>query len=153
MKKLKIYLDVCCYNRPFDDQTRDIIRLEAEAIIRILNDVQTNEYDVVGSEVIDYEISRMEDPEKKEKVEELVRIAKKYVMVDAAEVARASELARLGIGAFDALHLSCAEKSGADFFLTTDKRLLRLAEKHRAILHVRTANPLHWLVEETRNEY
>jgi hypothetical protein len=32
MKKKKLYLDVCCYNRPFDDQTVDAIRLEAEAV-------------------------------------------------------------------------------------------------------------------------
>jgi len=31
-KKLKIYLDNCCYNRPFDEQSQDLIRLETEAI-------------------------------------------------------------------------------------------------------------------------
>ena len=29
----KIYMDVYCFNRPFDDQTQDRIRLEAEAIL------------------------------------------------------------------------------------------------------------------------
>ncbi|WP_420642969.1 hypothetical protein [Candidatus Leptofilum sp.] len=29
---MKIYLDVCCLNRPFDDQTQDRMRLETEAI-------------------------------------------------------------------------------------------------------------------------
>jgi hypothetical protein len=33
----RIYLDVCCLNRPFDDQRQDRIRLEAEAIERILD--------------------------------------------------------------------------------------------------------------------
>jgi hypothetical protein len=27
---LKIYLDHCCYNRPFDEQDQDVIRLETE---------------------------------------------------------------------------------------------------------------------------
>ncbi|MDR2580249.1 MAG: hypothetical protein LBC85_04565 [Fibromonadaceae bacterium] len=29
---MKIYLDNCCYNRPFDDQSDIIIKLESEAI-------------------------------------------------------------------------------------------------------------------------
>jgi hypothetical protein len=35
-----IYLDVCCLNRPFDDQTQERIRLEAEAVLRILANIQ-----------------------------------------------------------------------------------------------------------------
>ena len=31
-----VYLDVCCLNRPFDDQTQDRIRLESEAVLLIL---------------------------------------------------------------------------------------------------------------------
>ena len=33
---MKIYLDACCLNRPFDDQSQDRVRLEAEAILLIL---------------------------------------------------------------------------------------------------------------------
>ena len=33
---MKIYLDVSCLNRPFDDQTQARIRLEAEAVLLIL---------------------------------------------------------------------------------------------------------------------
>jgi hypothetical protein len=32
----RIYLDVCCLNRPFDDQCQERIRLESEAILLIL---------------------------------------------------------------------------------------------------------------------
>lgn len=39
-----IYLDVCCLNRPFDDQTQERIRLEAEAVRLILANCQTGEY-------------------------------------------------------------------------------------------------------------
>jgi len=34
---MKVYLDACCLNRPFDDQTQDCIHLETEAIVLILN--------------------------------------------------------------------------------------------------------------------
>lgn len=33
---MKIYLDVCCLNRPFDDQAQTRIRLESEAILLII---------------------------------------------------------------------------------------------------------------------
>ncbi len=33
---MKIYLDNCCYNRPFDDQTQDRIHIESEAVLVIL---------------------------------------------------------------------------------------------------------------------
>ena len=33
---MKVYFDVCCYNRPFDDCLDDRIELEANAIISIM---------------------------------------------------------------------------------------------------------------------
>ena len=33
---ISIYLDVCCLNRPFDDQSQPRIHLESEAILTIL---------------------------------------------------------------------------------------------------------------------
>jgi hypothetical protein len=41
-----IYLDVCCLNRPFDDQTQERIRLEAEAVLHILAIVQYHEQEI-----------------------------------------------------------------------------------------------------------
>ena len=34
---MKIYMDVCCYNRPFDDLSQDRIYLETEAILSIIS--------------------------------------------------------------------------------------------------------------------
>lgn len=62
---MKIYLDVCCLNRPFDDQTQDRIHLEAEAILSILNHSQSTDWRVMGSYAIDYEISKIPDPDKR----------------------------------------------------------------------------------------
>ena len=35
-KKYKIYLDVCCLNRPFDAQSQPRIRLETEVTTEVL---------------------------------------------------------------------------------------------------------------------
>jgi hypothetical protein len=56
MKKLKIYLDVCCLNRPFDDQLQDRVHLESEAILTILSHCLNADWNLIGSEVIDVEI-------------------------------------------------------------------------------------------------
>jgi hypothetical protein len=62
---MKIYLDVCCLNRPFDDQTQDRVHLEAEAILSILNHSRTAGWSLIGSDAIDYEISKMPDNDKR----------------------------------------------------------------------------------------
>jgi hypothetical protein len=41
---MKIYLDVCCLNRPFDDQTQDRIRLETEAVMLILGRIAAKDW-------------------------------------------------------------------------------------------------------------
>ena len=52
----KIYFDTCCINRPFDDQTRIRVRLEAEAVLGILSRIENGEWEWVGSEVLMDEI-------------------------------------------------------------------------------------------------
>lgn len=49
--KMKLYLDNCCYNRPFDDQTQERIHLESEAILTILQRGQSGIYSIIGSNI------------------------------------------------------------------------------------------------------
>jgi hypothetical protein len=46
---ITVYLDVCCLNRPFDDQTQDRIRLEAEAIVLILEHIIRGDWNWLSS--------------------------------------------------------------------------------------------------------
>jgi hypothetical protein len=45
IKMNKIYLDTCCLNRPFDDQTQERIRLESEAMLAILSRIEKGEWE------------------------------------------------------------------------------------------------------------
>jgi predicted nucleic acid-binding protein len=56
-----------------------------------------------------------------------------------------SLIEEIGFGAYDALHLACAEHGNADVFLTTDDQLLRLATEKAEMLAVKVDNPLTWL--------
>jgi len=41
---MKIYMDVCCLNRPFDDQKQDRIRVESDAVLAIRLNIQKQTY-------------------------------------------------------------------------------------------------------------
>ena len=74
-------------------------------------------------------------------------IADRVVRVGEKEVHRAEQLEEMGFCEFDALHLACAESAGANVFLSTDDRLLRLAHRVAAKLGLRVSNPLEWISE------
>ena len=57
--KVRVYLDVCCFNRPFDDSRQDRVRLEAEAVKAIMRRIETGEWEGVASPVIRFEIGQM----------------------------------------------------------------------------------------------
>jgi len=143
----KVYLDVCCLNRPFDDQTQARIRLEAEAVLIIMAQCEASHWEWIGSEAVDLEISQTPDPERRRRVQLLASYARRFVPIGPPEVERAHQLEDWGFSAFDALHLACAESGEADVFLTTDDKLVRKAVAHAKHLQVRVENPLTWLEE------
>ena len=150
---MRIYFDVCCLNRPFDDQTQDRIHLESEAVILILKRVRSGNWEWISSEAVDFEVRQTPDAERRRRVESLIRYADRSVLIEASVVNRASELKEIGFGAYDALHLACAEHCNADVFLTTDDKLLRLARQSSSRLKINVDNPLIWLKEVIENEY
>lgn len=145
---MKIYFDVCCLNRPYDDQTQDRIRLESEAVIAILRHVESEEWSLVSSGVVSYEISRTSDEERKRRLLLLVQGASVFIPVGQQTYIRAGELQHeLGIKAYDALHIACAEQGGADAFLSTDDRLVKAIKRNSETTNIRVENPLTWLQE------
>jgi predicted nucleic acid-binding protein len=143
-------MDVCCLNRPFDDQSHDRIRIESEAVLVILNRCQ-QDWTLEGGEVIDYEISKIPDDERKMGVKILASISRDKVTVDKNILRRASELEKIGLKALDALHLACAEKS-AEVMLTTDDDIMKTARANNSLIKIRVENPVKWLMEVTENE-
>jgi predicted nucleic acid-binding protein len=143
-----IYLDVCCLNRPFDDHAQDRVRLESEAVLTILSRGQTESWILLSSEVVDIEISKIPDDDRRQKVSLLSSMSQSYIIIDEDTEKRAIELEELGFKSFDALHIACAEKGKADVLLTTDDDLLRKSLQNRGALKVRLENPVRWLMEE-----
>ena len=55
---MKIYLDNCCFNRPYDDQTQIRISLETQAKLYVQDLVKNKKVDLVTSYVLWYENSQ-----------------------------------------------------------------------------------------------
>lgn len=52
---MRLYLDNCMFNRPYDDQTHILIRLEAEAKLQIQQLIRDGQHQLIWSYIIDYE--------------------------------------------------------------------------------------------------
>ena len=65
---MKIYLDVCCLNRPFDDQTQTRVHLEAEAVLAIIQAVEDGEWEWISSDAAAYEINKTPNEERQERL-------------------------------------------------------------------------------------
>ena len=149
----KIYLDTCCLNRLFNDQTQARIRLETEAVQTILARFFTSDWQWVTSTVLVHEISKTPDATLRDDMQTLLGLAHEKVSVSVLEKARCTQLKLLGFKWLDALHIACAESGEADILLTTDDRLLRRAKRFHSQLRVRVENPYTWLEEIAENEH
>lgn len=149
---VKIYLDTCCLNRPFDDQTQDKIRLEAESIILILYHLESFDWEWISSDVIDYEIRQTPDLQKRFRVNLISRYAHKVISLEKEIIERAKKIELYGFQAYDALHIACAEYGNCQVFLTTDEKLLKLSSRFSRELSLKVFNPLDWLKEVIKNE-
>ena len=86
------YLDLCCLNRPFDDQHQPRVRLEAEAVLGLIQLARLGELGWIGSDVLDLESSRNPDADKRGKVEVLLSAATSTVTAGVRERERGREL-------------------------------------------------------------
>ena len=121
--------------------------MEAEAIIVILNRCMAD-WDLVGSEVIEYEIGQMADEERKNAVQHFLACNRKMVKITENIVKRARIFHEMGIDTFDALHLASAESVNA-IFLTTDDSLIKIINRQEDTILISVHNPVQWLLEVT----
>lgn len=120
-----IYLDLCCFNRPYDDQSQLRVRLETEAKLSLQDKVRGGECQLVWSAVLDLENSKNPYLEHMQAISQWRTLAANHVMADAQVVAIAETLRASGVHAFDALHVASAMVGKAELFITTDDRLLK----------------------------
>ena len=125
---MKIYLDNCCYNRPYDDQSQLRISLETQAKLQIQSMIRAGEIELATSYVLLYENSRNPHESRQKAIRgfssENVAV---HVDVDRADEVKelADKIIATGVKTADAHHVACAILAECDYFLTTDDRLLK----------------------------
>ena len=148
---MRIYLDNCCFNRPFDDQSYDRIHLESEAILTILDLSRQGIHEIIGSDVLEVEMQKGSNPAKVEKVKALYSLVTNKVSYTPDIAVRSKEIRKdTMIQAFDSMHIASAEKGGVEVVLTTDDKLIKWCKM--IDIQVKVMNPINWLMEVIDNE-
>ena len=124
---LKIYLDNCCYGRPFDPPSNPTIVFESSAKMLIQTLVVNSEVYLVSSFVIYEEATVIPNEANRNLIINFLENTKIYIAKDRFdEVAGlAAGIMQTGLRYMDAAHTACAIIAGCDYLVTTDKRLLK----------------------------
>ena len=127
MDKMKIYMDNCCYNRPFDDLSQIKVKNEATAKMYIQSLVRFKSLVLYSSFMLVYEINKSPFEKNKEHILQFVNeFSSLFISEDCeGEIKPISDgIMKTGIKYKDAVHLACSMIEKCDFFITTDKRVL-----------------------------
>ena len=130
-----IYLDICCFNRPYDDQSQPLIRLETESKLLIQSEVIKHNLNLTWSFILQYENDDNPFKDKRNRISTWKNVATKLVDPTPEILEKTKEIMKLGIRTKDATHLACAISAEASFFITTDKKLLNKSVDGIAIVN------------------
>ena len=145
---MRLYLDNCCFNRPYDAQSQIRVQLETLAKLHVQDELRAGIHELVWSYILDFENAHNPFPERREAIAARKELAAVDVSSETAEVLDlAEELQGQGVKAMDALHVACASVAGCDRFLTTDRRLLK-AKTEDVVLQ----NPVDFVATEAIDE-
>jgi predicted nucleic acid-binding protein len=145
---MRVYLDNCCYNRPFDDQSQIRIALEAQAKLFIQRLVVDQEIELVWSYVSTHENENNPFVNKKTSIKSFSQNARFIVLENETILNNANRYQKDNIKKLDALHLACAKYAEADFFITTDDILLKYKTSE---IHI--VNPVDFVIAWTRGDF
>lgn len=141
---MRIYLDNCSLNRPFDDQSHFRVRLETEAKLYIQQKIREGEIELAWSYILDFENQTNPFLERREAVDRW----RHYTAIDTDEttdiIAKAKAMSNTGIKSKDALHLACAIAMRCEYFVTTDDRILN---RMKASTEIRVIDPVTFVRE------
>ena len=142
---MRIYLDMCCYNRPYDPQEQLRIQLETQSKLLIQKRIEEGKYELVTSYTLEYECGNIPSPVRKRQIQEFIRRnASVYVSHDRDSVIseKAAEIMASGVKEYDAYHVASAICAGCGYFITVDDRLL----KYRST-DIRMTTPIEFAME------
>lgn len=146
-----VYLDISCFNRPFDDQSDLIVRLQTEAKLYVQDMIRSGALSLAWSAIMDVENAANPDINRKVAVGDWQKLGLVDISISQRVESIADELAQIGVKPMDALHVVSAIEAEAEYFLTTDKALLRKMAQHDSL---RVVDPVDFIraQKELENE-
>ena len=134
---MKIYLDTCCFNRPFDDQSSLVIQMETEAKLYVQDLIRQGSLELIWSFMMDYENAANPFEAVRIQIAEWKALATANCTLSDEIASMAGALLELGLRPKDAAHVACAINMKATCFLTTDKKIL-----NKPITGIEVMNPV-----------
>ena len=144
MKNINLYLDNCCFNRPYDDQSQLVIKLETEAKIAIQERIKNGLYLLHWSYILDFENSNNPFIERKTEIKKWKELSVSDIGETDTIIDRMNKLCTLGIKTLDSLHISCSIEQNCSYFLTVDKGILKKAQY---IKEIKVLSPIEFIIE------
>jgi hypothetical protein len=143
---MRVYLDNCCFNRPFDEQSQTRVRLQAEAKLEIQQRIKDSKIELGWSYMIDYENRFNPFDDQQAAIAGWKRRAVVQVEESPAILREAHAIADRGLRQGDALHVSCAMAAGCEYFLTTDDLVVKRMRDFSGII---VMDPAQFVIEVT----
>lgn len=137
-----LYLDNCCFNRPFDDQAQLRISLETQAKLFVQQEILSGRFELLWSYILEYENSKNPFDTRLSSVQGWKEVATTSVVESDELLDFAEKVMDVGAKKYDALHLACAHIGKCDYFLTVDKNLLKIS-----IPEIKLCNPIDFVRE------
>lgn len=141
---MKVYLDNCCYNRPFDDQTQIRICLETQAKIHIQKLILGKKIELVYSYMSVFENNDNPNKRCRRIVSDFFQNATEFVShTEMLQVEAIAEgVTKQNIKNKDALHIASAILSGCEYFITTDDIVLKRCKSDK----IKICSPIEFLI-------
>ena len=139
---MRIYLDNCCLNRPFDDQSSIRVKLETDAKLYVQLMIRIKKIELAWSYILDFENAANPFFERRYTIEKWKDLSVIDVEENDLILAKANNFAKQGLKAKDALHIACAVEMKCEYFLTTDDLIQKRA---RETNEMKVLNPIEFI--------
>ena len=142
---MRIYLDMCCFNRPYDDQSQLRIAMETQSKLHIQSLIKEGKIELITSYMLRYECGNNPFEMRRNTIFDFIdNNAYAYVGIERKNSieAKAAEIMKTGIKFKDACHVASAIYAQCDYFISTDIRLLKYKSRE-----IRMVTPIEFVTE------
>ncbi len=147
---MRVYLDNCAYNRPYDDQSQVKIELETQAKLKIQRMIKNQQIELVSSYMSLYECGENPDSSRAELITAFINeyTAAFVSLKNKTKIEEsARDIMKTGIKFKDACHIASAIYAEADYLISTDARLLKYKTEK-----IKLINPIDFFMNESEDK-